>query len=295
MFSVMFWQKIKKVNFFGKEWVEVVLIGDIFDDVYYQVVWDVEENGKEFIYFFDDLWIIEGQGIVGFEILEDCNESLDFVFCVIGGGGLVLGFGSYFYQLSLNIKIIGVELVGVLAMYELFKVGELVILEYIDSFVDGVVVCRVGDLIFKIVQQVVDDMVLVLEGKVCSIILQLYNEEGIVVELVGVLIVVVLDFYKEQIKGKNVVCILSGSNNDIICIEEIKECFLFYEGLKYYFIICFLQWVGVLCDFFNNVFGFNDDIIYFEYIKKYNWDFGLVLVGIQLQQWEDYNCLLECM
>lgn len=138
-------------------------------------------------------------------------------------------------------------------------------------------------------------MVLVLEGKVCSIILQFYNEEGIVVELVGVLIVVVLDFYKEQIKGKNVVCILSGSNNDIICMEEIKECFLFYEGLKYYFIICFLQWVGVLWDFFNNVFGFNDDIIYFEYIKKYNWDFGFVFVGIQLQQWEDYNCLLECM
>jgi threonine dehydratase len=288
-------QKIKKVNLFGKEWVEVVLTGDTFDDAYHEAVRDAEENGKEFIHPFNDPRTIEGQGTVGLEILEDCNESLDYVFCAIGGGGLVSGLGSYFHQLSPNTKIIGVEPAGAPAMYESLKAGEPVTLEHIDSFVDGAAVRRVGDLTFKIAQQVVDDMVLVPEGKVCSTILQLYNEEGIVVEPAGALTVAALDFYKEQIKGKNVVCILSGSNNDITRTEEIKERSLLYEGLKHYFIIRFPQRAGALRDFLNNVLGPNDDITHFEYTKKHNRDSGPALVGIQLQQWEDYNRLLERM
>jgi threonine dehydratase len=288
-------QKIKKVNLFGKEWVEVVLTGDTFDDAYHEAVRDAEANGKEFIHPFNDLRTIEGQGTVGLEILEDCNESLDYVFCAIGGGGLVSGLGSYFHQLSPNTKIIGVEPAGAPAMYESLKAGEPVTLEHIDSFVDGAAVRRVGDLTFKIAQQVVDDMVLVPEGKVCSTILQLYNEEGIVVEPAGALTVAALDFYKEQIKDKNVVCILSGSNNDITRTEEIKERSLLYEGLKHYFVIRFPQRAGALRDFLNKVLGPTDDITHFEYTKKHNRDSGPALVGIQLQQWEDYNRLLERM
>lgn len=288
-------QKVKKVKSFGKEWVEVVLTGDTFDDAYREAVEDAKTNGKPFIHPFDDPRVIEGQGTVGLEILEDCNEALDYVFCAIGGGGLVSGLGSYFHQLSPNTKIIGVEPAGAPAMFESLKAGHPVTLEHIDSFVDGAAVRKVGDLTFKIAQTVLDDMVLVPEGKVCSTILQLYNEEGIVVEPAGALTVAALDFYKEQIAGKNVVCILSGSNNDITRTEEIKERSLLYEGLKHYFIIRFPQRAGALRDFLNNVLGPNDDITHFEYTKKHNRDSGPALVGIQVQKWEDYDGLIQRM
>ncbi|TXB69538.1 threonine ammonia-lyase [Phaeodactylibacter luteus] len=288
-------QKVKKVKSFGKEWVEVVLTGDTFDDAYREAVDDAKTNGKQFIHPFDDPRVIEGQGTVGLEILEDCNDALDYVFCAIGGGGLVSGLGSYFHQLSPNTKIIGVEPAGAPAMFESLKAGHPVTLEHIDSFVDGAAVRKVGDLTFKIAQTVLDDMILVPEGKVCSTILQLYNEEGIVVEPAGALTVAALDFYKEQIAGKNVVCILSGSNNDITRTEEIKERSLLYEGLKHYFIIRFPQRAGALRDFLNNVLGPNDDITHFEYTKKHNRDSGPALVGIQVQKWEDYDGLLQRM
>lgn len=288
-------QKVKKVKLFGKQWVEVVLIGDTFDDAYREALADAEANGKAFIHPFDDRRIIEGQGTVGLEILESCNETLDYVFCAVGGGGLVSGLGSYFHQLSPTTKIIGVEPAGAPAMYESLKAGYPVTLDKIDSFVDGAAVRRVGDLTFAIAQQVIADMVIVPEGKVCSTILQLYNEEGIVVEPAGALTVAALDFYQEQIKGKNVVCVLSGSNNDITRTEEIKERALLYEGLKHYFLIQFPQRAGALRDFLNKALGPNDDITHFEYTKKHNRASGPALVGIQVEQCGDYDALIERM
>ncbi|MCB9274751.1 MAG: threonine ammonia-lyase [Lewinellaceae bacterium] len=288
-------QKVRKVKLFGKEWVDVVLVGDTFDDAYLEARKDADEHGKLFIHPFDDESIIEGQGTVGLEILEDCDRSLDYVFAAIGGGGLISGLGSYFKQLSPNTRIIGVEPEGAPAMYESLKAGEPITLSKIDSFVDGAAVRRVGDLTFRIAREVVDDMILVPEGKVCSTILQLYNEEGVVVEPAGALTVAALDFYKEQIKGKNVVCVLSGSNNDITRTEEIKERSLLYEGLKHYFVIRFPQRAGALREFLNNVLGPTDDITHFEYTKKHNRESGPALVGIQVQKREDYESLLERM
>ncbi|MCB0597810.1 MAG: threonine ammonia-lyase, partial [Phaeodactylibacter sp.] len=288
-------QKVKKVKLFGKEWVDVVLFGDTFDDAYHEAKKDAEENKKVFIHPFNDERIIEGQGTVGLEILEDCDRSLDYVFVAVGGGGLISGLGSYFKQLSPNTRIIGVEPEGAPAMFESLKAGEPVTLQHIDSFVDGAAVRTVGDLTFRIAQEVVDDMILVPEGKVCSTILQLYNEEGIVVEPAGALTVAALDFYKEQIKGKNIACVVSGSNNDITRTEEIKERSLLYEGLKHYFIIRFPQRAGALREFLNNVLGPSDDITHFEYTKKHNREAGPALVGIQVQKREDYEELLQRM
>lgn len=288
-------QKVKKVKLFGKEWVDVVLTGDTFDDAYHEARKDADENKKVFIHPFDDERIIEGQGTVGLEILEDCDRSLDYVFVAVGGGGLISGLGSYFKQLSPNTRIIGVEPEGAPAMFESLRAGEPVTLNQIDSFVDGVAVRRVGNLTFRIAQEVVDDMILVPEGKVCSTILQLYNEEGIVVEPAGALTVAALDFYKEQIKGKNIACVVSGSNNDITRTEEIKERSLLYEGLKHYFIIRFPQRAGALREFLNNVLGPTDDITHFEYTKKHNRESGPALVGIQVQKRPDYDELLQRM
>jgi threonine dehydratase len=288
-------QKVKKVKLFGKEFVEVVLTGDHFDDSYAEALKDAEENGKVFIHPFNDEKVIEGQGTVGLEILEDCDRPLDYVFVPVGGGGLVSGLGSYFKQLSPNTKIIGVEPQGAPAMYESLKAGEIVTLDHIDSFVDGAAVRRVGDITFSIAKKVIDDMILVPEGKVCSAILQLYNEEGIVVEPAGALTIAALDFYREKIRGKNVVCVISGSNNDITRTEEIKERSLLYEGLKHYFVIRFPQRAGALREFLNNVLGPDDDITHFEYTKKHNRESGPALVGIQVKRREDYEALLQRM
>jgi len=288
-------QKVKKVNRFGKDWVEVVLTGDTFDDAYAEAKREADTHGKHFIHPFDDLKVIEGQGTVGLEIMEEAGRSIDYVFVPIGGGGLSSGLGSCLKQLSPNTRIIGVEPEGAPAMLESIRAGHPVTLPHIDNFVDGAAVKRVGEHTFKIASQVVDDIVLVPEGKVCSTILQLYNEEGIVVEPAGALTVAALDFYKDKLKGKQVVCVLSGSNNDITRTEEIKERALLHEGLKHYFIIRFPQRAGALRDFLNNVLGPNDDITHFEYTKKHNRGSGPALVGIQVPQKEDYQGLIERM
>jgi len=288
-------QKINKVKLFGKEFIEIVLSGDTYDDAYTLALKDCEENNKLFVHPFDDRKVIEGQATVGLEILEDCESDIDMVFVPIGGGGLVSGLGSYFKQISPQTKVIGVEPLGAPSMYNSIKAGKVVPLEKVDKFVDGAAVKKVGDQTFQIAKEVVDEILLVDEGKVCSTILELYNEEGIVVEPAGALTIAALSQYKEKIKGKNIVCVISGSNNDITRTEEIRERALLYEGLKHYFVIRFPQRSGALRDFLNNVLGPTDDITHFEYTKKHNRANGPALIGIQVQKMEDYDALLQRM
>lgn len=288
-------QKIKKVKLFGKKQIETILVGDTFDDAYAEAIRDAEENQKVFVHPFNDRKTIEGQGTVGLEIMETCKLPIDYIFIPVGGGGLISGVGSYFKQTSPDTKIIGVEPAGAPAMYESLKQKKLVKLTHIDNFVDGAAVRQVGNETFAIAQEVIDDMLLVPEGKVCSCILNLYNEEGIVVEPAGALSVAALDQYQEQIKGKNVICIISGSNNDITRTQEIRERALLHEGLKHYFIIRFPQRSGALRDFLNDVLGPTDDITHFEYTKKHNRGSGPALVGIQLDKKGDYQKLLARM
>ncbi|HTF82570.1 MAG TPA: threonine ammonia-lyase IlvA, partial [Cytophagales bacterium] len=257
-------QKVTQVRMFGKEHVEVVLVGDTYDDSYAAALEFCNSHGMKFCPPFDHPRTIEGQGTVGVEILQDIDVPLDYIFMPIGGGGLVSGVSTYFKHASPHTQIIGVEPAGAPAMHEAFKQGKVVTLEHIDKFVDGAAVKRVGDFTFEIARKNIDDIVLVPEGKVCSTIIKLYNEEAIVVEPAGALSISALDFYKDQIVGKNVVCIVSGSNNDLARMNEIKERSLTYEGLQHYFIISFPQRAGALRNFLDNVLGPNDDIIRFE-------------------------------
>jgi threonine dehydratase len=285
-------QKIKQVKMFGKQYVEIVLKGDTFDDAYEQSLAYAKKNHQEFIKPFDDEKVIEGQGTVGLEILEASAGKIDYLIIPVGGGGLAAGVGSVFKYLSPATKIIGVEPSGAPAMSVSFEQGEIVTLHEIDKFVDGAAVKRVGELTFNICKEVLDDMVIVDEGKICSTILQLYDEEALVAEPAGALSIAVLDSLKNEIENKNVVCILSGSNNDITRMEEIKERSLLYERLKHYFIIRFPQRAGALKEFVNNVLGKNDDITLFEYRKKHNRENGPALVGIELQSARDFETLL---
>lgn len=284
-------QKINQTKMFGEDFIEVRLTGDTFDDCAAAAKKYTEENGMTFIPPFDDLRIIEGQGTVAVEILE-AQSDIDFVFIPVGGGGLSAGVGSYFKTYSPKTKIIGVEPEGAPSMYEALKANRPVTLDNIDRFVDGAAVKRVGDISFDICKEVLDDMHLVPEGKICSSILKLYNEDAIVVEPAGALSIAVLDDYAEEIKGKTVVCIVSGSNNDIDRMQEIKERSLQYEGLKHYFLIRFAQRPGALKEFVNHVLGENDDITRFEYMQKHNKETGPALVGVELKSREDYQALI---
>ncbi len=285
-------QKIRQTEMFGENFIEIKLAGDTFDDCAIAAKKYTEQNNMTFIPPFDDLRIIEGQGTVAKEILEDLTD-IDVVFVPVGGGGLCAGVGTFFKIYSPKTKIIGAEPEGAPSMFEALKAGHPVTLENIERFVDGAAVKKVGDITFSICKEVLDDMHLVPEGKVCSTILKLYNEDAIVVEPAGALSIAALDAYADVIKGKNVVCIVSGSNNDIDRMQEIKERSLQYEGLKHYFLIRFAQRPGALKEFVNHVLGDNDDITRFEYMQKHNKETGPALVGIELKSKEDYKVLLN--
>ncbi|MCC8408771.1 threonine ammonia-lyase IlvA [Mucilaginibacter sp. UR6-1] len=287
-------QKVKQTQMFGGDNVEIVLTGDTFDDCLREALAYTEANNMTFIPPFDTQRVIEGQGTVGVEILDKLPD-VEAVIMPVGGGGLAAGVGTYLKQHNPNILLIGVEPEGAPSMVGAFAHNEPITLDQIDRFVDGAAVKRVGALTYQMCREVLNDMLLVPEGKVCTTILKLYNEDAIVVEPAGALSVAVLDLCKEQIKGKKVVCVISGGNNDIDRMAEIKEKSLLYEGLKHYFIVRFPQRPGALKLFVNNVLGPGDDITRFEFIKKTAKENGPALVGIELKSADDYPALLQRM
>jgi len=288
-------QKVRQAQFFGKEFVQIILHGDTFDDAYKRAREIAEEEKLPFIHPFDDEKVIAGQGTVGLEILENTDVHLDYLFVPIGGGGLAAGICTIFKHLSPLTKIIGVEPLGAPSMKKSIEAQENITLEQIDKFVDGASVKRVGDITFSICKDYLFDVLLVPEGKVCSTILQLYNEDAIVVEPAGALTIAALSQYQSIIAGKNVACVVSGSNNDITRMEEIKERSLLYEGLKHYFIVRFPQRPGALKEYVNEVLKPGMDISYFQYAKKNNREQGPTVVGIELQQKEDFSLLISSM
>jgi threonine dehydratase len=286
-------QKIKQVRMFGRDNIEIILTGDTYDQAYEAAKIDCAANKSVFIHPFDDLLVAAGQGTVGIEILEQADFPIDYALVPIGGGGLISGLGSWLRVKSPATRIIGIEPEGAAAMKESLDQGKRVVLQNFEKFVDGAAVSLVGELNFDIAREVIDGMILVPEGKVCTTILQLYNEEAIVVEPAGALSIAALDLMADKIKGKNVVCIVSGGNNDITRTEEIKERSLLYEGLKHYLIIRFPQRSGALREFVTEVLGPDDDITHFEYTKKNSRDSGPALVGIETRSMADYQAILQ--
>ena len=275
-------QKIDSVRMFGRDYVDIVLTGDTFDAANAAAIEYAKQSGKTCIPPFDDPKIIEGQGTIGYEILQQAKQPLDYIFVPIGGGGLASGIGSYIKRMSPSTKVIGVEPAGAPCMKTAIEKGEIVELEHIDKFVDGAAVKKAGALTYEICKSVLDDIIVVPEGAVCTTIINMYNKNAIVVEPAGALSVAALRFYADKIRGKNIACIISGSNNDIIRMEEIREKSLLYEGLKHYFIVNFPQKSGVILSFVRDILGPDADLVHFQYIKKTNKDFGPALVGIEV-------------
>lgn len=288
-------QKLEQVAMFGGDHVEIKLVGDTFDASKIAAMKYSLQNNAEFIHPFDDVQIIEGQATLALEILEQAKEKIDYVFVPVGGGGLASGVVSVFSQISPETKVICVEPKGAASMKAAMEAGHSIELPEIDKFVDGAAVQKVGDLTYEICKNTLSDCITVDEGKVCDVILELYNRDAMVLEPAGALSISALEQYQDKIKGKNVVCIVSGSNNDITRMEEIKERAMLYKGLKHYFLVKFPQRPGSLKDFVLNVLGPKDDISYFEYIKKNSRETALATVGIELANPNDFEGLLQRM
>ena len=288
-------QKIEQVRMFGKEYIDIVLTGDTFDAANTAAIEYAKKSGKTFIPPFDDEKIIEGQGTIGYEILSQSKQPLDYIFVPIGGGGLASGLGAYIRQMSPSTKIIGVEPAGAPCMKTAIEKGEVVELEHIDKFIDGAAVKKAGQKTYAICKEVLDDIITVPEGAVCTSIIQLYNKSAIVVEPAGALSIAALRFYADEIKGKRVACIVSGSNNDITRMEEIREKSLIYEGLKHYFIVSFPQKSGAVLSFIRDIIGPTDDLVYIQYIRKTNKEEGPALIGIEVAAKEDFKALMRRM
>ncbi|MDA3851613.1 MAG: threonine ammonia-lyase IlvA [Spirochaetaceae bacterium] len=288
-------QKIKQTEMFGRDSIEIILHGDTFDDAYKAAMTACEKQEKTFIHPFNDPMVIQGQATVGLEIMEQLNDTMDYLFVPVGGGGLISGVGTVIKEMSKKTQLIGVEPTGAASMTEALKAGRPVTIEKIDKFVDGAAVGRVGDNCYEIASKVIDHMITVDEGRICTHILDLYNYSAIVAEPAGALSVAALDKMAKKIKGKTVVCILSGGNNDITRTEEIKERSLLYQGLKHYFMIRFPQRAGALKIFVADVLGPKDDITHFEYHKKNSREKAPVIMGIELQNREDLKGLKERM
>ena len=288
-------QKIEQVRMFGREFIEIVLTGDTFDAANSAAIAYAQENNKTFIPPFDDPKVMEGQGTIGLEIMKQTEAPLDYIFVPIGGGGLASGLGSYIKQISPSTKVIGVEPAGAPCMKAAIENNGVIKLPEIDKFVDGAAVQQAGSLTYQVCKEVLDDIVIVPEGAVCTTIIHMYNKSAIVVEPAGALATSALKFYKDQIKGKRVACIVSGSNNDITRMEEIREKSLLYEGLKHYFIVNFPQKSGAILSFIQNVIGSSADLVHIQYIKKTNKNFGPALIGIELTDKADFEPFLRRM
>jgi threonine dehydratase len=214
-------QKIGQVKMFGQALVEVILVGDTYDASYEAASKFCVENQATFVHPFDDVDVMSGQGTVGLEIIEQAKETIDYVFLPVGGGGLAAGVSSVFQVLSPSTKIIGIEPEGAASLKRSLEKGVNTALDEIEKFVDGAAGKKMGDQSFEICKELLYEANTVSEGAVCSTILKVYNENALVVEPAGALSIAALDLYKEEIKGKNVVCVVSGGNNDITRMEEM--------------------------------------------------------------------------
>ena len=287
-------QKVDKVQSFGGGYVKIMLVGKTFDESNIEALTYAKKKKAVYVHPFDDYRTMAGQGTIGIEILEELPK-VEYVVLPIGGGGLVSGVGTYFKSESPSTKMLGVEPEGAAGMVCSLNKGKVTELEKLDTFVDGAAVRKVGAKTFKIAKQVLDDIVTVPEGQVCMTMIELYQKDGIIAEPAGALSITALEWYKDLIKGKMVVCVLSGGNNDISRYPEIVEKSLVYQGLKHYFIVEFFQKPGELKTFLNKALGSTDDIVRFEYIKKTNKEKGPALVGIELSKKSDLQPLLTRM
>lgn len=288
-------QKREQIRALGGPEAIIVVAGHTYDEAHEAAMTLARSSAAVLVPPFDDPAVVAGQGTVAVEILEQLGRSPDLILVPAGGGGLLAGTSLIAAAAEPRPRVVGVEPAGAASMRAALDADGPVTLASIDTFVDGAAVRRVGDLTFQVARALVDDVVTVAEGSVCTTMLELYQRDGIIAEPAGALAVTALSSGLEMAPGSTVVCIVSGGNNDVSRYGEIVERSLVHEGLKHYFLVQFPQEPGALRGFLDNVLGPTDDITLFEYVKKNNRETGPALVGIELAVRADLAPLLERM
>ncbi len=293
-------QKVEKTKIFGEKFIEVILVGDTFDEAYALSQKCCEEQESAFVPPFDHEKIIEGQATIGYEILEQLHakhvENIDYLFLPVGGGGVSSGVAKLFAEKSPKTEIICAEPAGAPSLAESIKAGKVVELDKIDTFVDGAAVKQIGFNNFDILKELLkQEVVLIPENRLCQTMLDFLFYEGIIVEPAGGLSIDALkDMDPKEIKGKTIVCVLSGGNFDFERLPDVKERAMKYSGLKKYFILRLPQRPGALKEFLN-LMGPEDDISRFEYLKKSARNFGSILIGVETKKSANFPILFGKM
>ncbi|WP_328809233.1 threonine ammonia-lyase IlvA [Roseibium aggregatum] len=289
-------QKIMKTRSFGAPLVDIELLGDGFDAANAAAIRYCEEHNGLMVPPFDHPTIIRGQATVGKEILEQSPEGLEWdrVILPVGGGGLAAGITRYFEETGIDTEFSFVEPDKAPSLYESLRAGERIRLDRVDNFVDGAAVAQTGRENFRQLSKFsADDVILAPTDGVCSTMIDMLNVEGVVLEPAGALAVDALKRLPvEQVRGKKIVCVISGGNFDFERLPEVKERALRFSGLKKYYVIQLPQRPGALKDFLS-LLGPEDDISRFEYLKKSARNFGSVLLGIETKNPDNFKTLHE--
>lgn len=289
-------QKRDRIRYHGREFIELIMVGHTYDEAAAAAQEDIVRTGATLVPPYDDPRTMAGQGTIAVELLDQLDGEPDLVIVPVGGGGCIAGITTYLAERTRNTSVLGVEPAGAAAMIAALAAGEPVTLDDVDQFVDGAAVNRAGTLTHAALAAA-GDMVSITtaaEGAVCTAMLDLYQNEGIVAEPAGALSVAALMEANLE-PGSTVVCVISGGNNDVSRYGEVLERSLVHLGLKHYFLVDFPQEPGALRRFLDEVLGPNDDITLFEYVKRNNRETGEALVGVELGSAADFDGLLERM
>jgi threonine dehydratase len=289
-------QKCDRIRYHGGGFIELIVGGSTFDMAAEAASDDVARTGATLVPPFDDLRTIAGQGTIAVELLDQLDDEPDLVVVPVGGGGCIAGITTYLAERTTNTTVLGVEPTGAATMMTALAAGGPVTLEHVDQFVDGAAVSRAGTLTYAALAAAGDmvSITTVDEGAVCTAMLDLYQNEGIIAEPAGALSVAGL-LEADIAPGSTVVCLVSGGNNDVSRYGEVLERSLVHLGLKHYFLVDLPQEPGALRRFLDETLGPNDDITMFEYVKRNNRETGEALVGIELGSAADLDGLLARM
>lgn len=285
-------QKRDRISYHGGEFIEVIVGGASYDVAADAALADVARTGATLVPPYDDPRTMAGQGTIAVEILDQLEAEPDLVIVGVGGGGCIAGITTYLAERTSGTAVLGVEPAGAASMIAALAAGGPVTLDHVDQFVDGAAVKRAGALTYQALAAA-GDMVSVTtvdEGAVCTAMLDLYQNEGIIAEPAGALSVAGL-LEADVAPGSTVVCLISGGNNDVSRYGEVLERSLVHKGLKHYFLVDFPQEPGALRRFLDEVLGPGDDITLFEYVKRNNRETGEALVGVELGSAADYDGL----
>ncbi|WP_316518255.1 threonine ammonia-lyase [Neglectibacter sp. CSJ-5] len=208
---------------------EVCLVEGVYDDAYNKAIELKEKEGYTFVHPFDDEDVIAGQGTIALEVLNDL-DNIDAIVVPVGGGGLISGIAYTAKHIRPSVKVYGVQMTGAPSMYNSIHDGKIETLDTVQTVADGIAVKRPGDNTFEIVKKYVDDIALVSEDEVSSAILALIEKQKMIAEGAGAASVAAVMFNKFDLKGKRVVCIVSGGNIDVTSLSRVIDRGLMNSG-----------------------------------------------------------------